>query len=153
MEEIEIVEWFEEHWPNFPKDKIWEASARGKTFFHLAFEVGGLKILLSAVIGERGGLSERIAVIDPSPQITIKRLIVAQRNYMNPLLLNLTEMRAQIFADRGLDVICRDSLTGVLKRARDYPEFTARTLRSDALETNVSVKAFVGGSPGWGKRS
>ncbi len=154
-EDVACVECFEEEWPHFPKNKIWETVlSGGETRVQFACQLETIRLLLVAIIGRRNGIREEIYAIDTSQRVVIDRLLLAEQTTRgNGYFLQLVEMRRKVrYEKQDPRAVCNEELGRRLRYMLERPVFFAACIRSEE-RNSMSMATLSGGTPGLGKRS
>ena len=157
--EFTFIENFKRFWEILPKWKVWcyDDDSRCEVVFKIAFELGGLYVVICAIIGPRGGLKEEVYALDLNQRIEIERLVCNARTSIGQegLVLPLYEMRAAGRKGFDLEQLCYHMLECECKQRFTDAEWTdlrlmeIRQWRGDSK----SLRAVQGGLPGLGKRA
>jgi|GEM_PF-5911575 hypothetical protein len=154
-QDIKIVENLERSWPSRRKNVMVEDTVAGETRISFAWEHAPLKIVVWAIVGARGRMTEQVLAIDSSvTRSVLDKLLVWQRVTGDGFLLPLYEMRQQKRKEGTSPLeLCRSNMRDLLERVAREPDRLVGILRNRALESGESVATVSGGLPSLGNAS
>ena len=154
--EIKLVEELERTWASRRKNEIFRCNFEGETYVSLAWEHGPVKVIVSAIVGVRGRITEQVIAVDSSmTRSVLDRLITWRRVASEGFFLPLYDMRSKQRKERLQPIdLCQEAMENFLEEVRHDPAGLISNMRNKALDTGESVSTVTGGLPslGWNSR-
>ncbi|NTV30360.1 hypothetical protein HGA91_00065 [candidate division WWE3 bacterium] len=148
------LEFFEELWGDVPQEEVWPASRpKGYSYFGVAFKAGRWRAISMLVIGPRGGLSERLIIVDDEEPYDPHKV---KLNYTSAeddgIAYGLSGLRHCAPDREGRLLIARRAVEEIAEqvktKSRDWEQVLG--MFAEMWKENTCVSAFRGGLPGLG---
>jgi hypothetical protein len=149
----DVYDWVMRSWSKLEKNRV--LADPSQKFLYFACEVRELRLFVELLIGPRGGLTERIILLDMSKTIAVDRILLNEFSKIPDLHIFETESFSQasmlIKKDRlaGL-AACTKCIQRGLDWILDNPEH-AETFLKGLIPNPCSIGSLSGGLPSLGK--
>ena len=145
MEEyLETLSWFGKRWPKYTKDEIFSATVGKRNGHAIAFETGGLQVLLSILKGPKGGITSLLIIVDPSQPIEVDKLICCDYSIRSSVWISLRAYVEVHIEKKGFDNVASKLILATMRDWKINPDL-ARAEADIIGFGETSIPAFSGG--------